>query len=202
MEVRKLTLERREVDEPAEEQALCTLSADKSPSICRGTTNSQVHIEQFYSIFNIQTLYNYSNTAHRDTKGLMLHLHHIRYYFLCFIVAVQLTVRLKSHPSEAATSLQTSAVFLRIAFCVMSRWAREFPSNEKSGWKLGMRFCRETTTRSFSICAAVMVNEEQDAPMKKNGNLFSFHSNNLWNFTWFPSAFETFQLKSLNPQYE
>lgn len=85
-------------------------------------------------------------------------------HFLSFSVAFQLTVRLKSLPSEAAMSRQTSAVFRRTALSVMTRWVVEFPSNEKSGWKLWMRPGRKrtTTSRSITACLAAMMQDEEE----------------------------------------
>lgn len=85
-------------------------------------------------------------------------------HFLSFSVAFQLTVRLKSLPSEAAMSRQTSAVFRRTALSVMTRWVVEFPSNEKSGWKLWTRPGRKrtTTSRSITACLAAMMQDEEE----------------------------------------
>lgn len=70
---------------------------------------------------------------------------------------VQLTVRAKSLPAESAMSRHTSAVFLRIALWVITRWVVD---NEKRGlkpWREGRPGRRSTSTTSSTMSGPVWV---------------------------------------------
>lgn len=120
-----------------------------------------------------------ANPNHKSIRGQIVLMSHYNnnnfkksyntsYWFLnhifSFSAAFQLTVRRKSRPSEAAMSRQTSAVFLRTALSVMSRWVVELPSGEKRGWKLWMKSDREitTATRNTTVCLLAMLEDKDD----------------------------------------